>query len=59
MGPEQLTDEDKSKDLFFRKVAEVAEEMIAAHGREFAMGTLVLAARFIAENKSLQTAPSH
>ncbi len=27
--------------------------MIAAHGRDFAMGVLVLAARFIAENKPL------
>lgn len=27
--------------------------MIAAHGKDFAMGTLILAARFIAEGKPL------
>jgi hypothetical protein len=34
-------------------VAELAEAMIAAHGRDFAIGTLVLAAKFIAEGKPL------
>ena len=47
----QLTPEEQSKDQFFRKVAEVAEQMVAAHGKDFAMGTLVLAARWIAENR--------
>jgi hypothetical protein len=47
----QLTDEDRSKDEFFVKLAHVAEAMIAAHGKDFAMGALVLAARFIAEEK--------
>jgi hypothetical protein len=28
--------------------------MIAAHGKDFAMGTLVLAARWIAEGKSFE-----
>ena len=49
----ELSDEDRSKDVFYDKVAELANAMIAAHGNEFAMGTLVLAARFIAEGKSL------
>jgi hypothetical protein len=46
-------EEDRSKDAFFAEVAKVAEAMIARHGREFAIGTLVLAAKFIAEGRSL------
>jgi hypothetical protein len=45
-------DDDASKDLFFQEVGAIADRMIAAHGKDFAMGTLVLAARWIAENKS-------
>jgi hypothetical protein len=45
------TAEDLSKDRFFERVAVLAQEMIDAHGREFTMGTLVLAARFIADGK--------
>ena len=52
-GPMELSEEDKSKDDFFLQVAEVAEAMIARHGKEFAMGTLVLSAKFIAEGKPL------
>jgi hypothetical protein len=48
-----MTDEDKSKDRFFERVGELAEEMIAAHGKDFTMGTLILAVRFIAEGKPL------
>lgn len=46
--------EAESKDHFFAKVGEVADEMIEAHGKDFAMGTLVLAARWIAEGKSFK-----
>jgi hypothetical protein len=46
--------EVESKDHFFVAVGEVADEMIAAHGKDFAMGTLVLAARWIAEGKSFK-----
>jgi hypothetical protein len=53
-----MTDEDTSKDRFFERVGELAEEMIAAHGKEFAMGTLVLAARFIVEGKPLGRRPA-
>ena len=49
----ELSEEDKSKDDFFIQIAEVAEAMIARHGREFAMGVLVLSAKFIAEGKPL------
>jgi hypothetical protein len=48
-----MTEEGESKDRFFERVGELAEEMIAAHGKEFTMGTLLLAARFIAGGKPL------
>ena len=44
-------DEDASKDRFFESAGELAQEMIAAHGKDFAMGVLILTARFIAEGK--------
>jgi hypothetical protein len=47
-----MTEDAESKDRFFSEIGAVAERMIAAHGKDFAMGTLVLAARWIAENKS-------
>ena len=52
-GCSQLSEEDRSKDEFFVKLAQVAEAMVAAHGKDFAMGALVLTARFIAEGKPL------
>jgi len=48
-----VNEEDTSKDRMFERLGLLAEEMIAAHGKDFAMGTLVLAARFIAEDKPL------
>ena len=47
----RLTAEEESKDRFFRELAELSERMIEAHGKNFSMGALILAARFIAENK--------
>jgi hypothetical protein len=52
-----MTDEDASKDRFFAEAGALADKMIAAHGKEFAMGTLVLAARWIAEGKSFANRP--
>jgi hypothetical protein len=52
-APVELSEEDKSKDAFFVQLAQITEAMIARHGREFAMGTLVLSARFVAENRPL------
>jgi hypothetical protein len=49
--PGTSADEDASKDRFFERTGELAEEMIAAHGKDFAMGVFILAARFIAEGK--------
>ena len=46
-----LTPEEQSKDDFFQRIARIGEEMIAAHGREFATGAFVLAARWISEGK--------
>ena len=51
--PEAMTEEQKSKDKFFVQLARITEEMIAVHGKEFAMGTLVLSARFVAEDRPL------
>ncbi|WP_291684651.1 hypothetical protein [Bradyrhizobium sp.] len=48
-----MSEEDKSKDAFFVQLAGIAEAMIGKHGKDFAMGTLVLTARFIAEGKPL------
>ena len=51
------SDEDASKDRFFARVGDLAEDMIAAHGKDFAMGVLILAARFIAEGKPVGRGP--
>ena len=48
-----LDAEQVSKDRFFERLAEIAREMDAAHGKDFAMGALVLCARWLAENKHL------
>jgi len=47
-----MSDDEAAKDRFFAEVGAIADKMIAAHGKDFAMGTLVLAARWIAEGKS-------
>lgn len=54
-----LSPEDLSKDAFFTRIAEISQEMIGAHGKDFAMGTLVLAARWIADNKIAAAKPPH
>jgi hypothetical protein len=56
--PVELSAEDRSKDAFFAQVAEIAEAMITRHGKDFAIGTMVLAAKFIAEGKPLVTRSS-
>lgn len=47
----ELTADEQSKDAFFQRIAMIGEEMIAAHGREFATGAFVLAARWIGEGR--------
>jgi hypothetical protein len=49
----ELSDEERSKDAFFVQIAEIAEAMIARHGRDFAIGAFLLSAKFIAEGKPL------
>jgi hypothetical protein len=41
--------EPMTKDQFFERLGAIGDEMTAAYGKDFAMGALVLAARFIAE----------
>ena len=43
----------RSKDAFFVQIAEIAEAMIARHGKDFAIGAFLLSAKFIAEGKPL------
>jgi hypothetical protein len=52
-----MSDDEESKDRFFAEVGAIADRMIAAHGKDFAMGTLVLAARWIAEGKNFSSLP--
>ena len=47
----ELTAEEQSKDAFFQRIALIGEEIIAAHGREFATGAFILAARWISEGR--------
>ncbi|MBX3566999.1 MAG: hypothetical protein KF914_03015 [Rhizobiaceae bacterium] len=47
----QLTPEEQSKDEFFSRLGDLSKEMVASHGKDFSMGALILAARWIAEGK--------
>lgn len=49
--PKRLTQEEESKDEYFRKIAELAQAMIRDHGKDFATGALVLAARWVADGR--------
>lgn len=46
-----LSTDEQSKDRYFQQLAKVAEEMVDEHGKDFAAGALVLAARWVAENR--------
>ena len=48
-----------SKDRFFERLAEISNQMSEAHGRDFAIGALVLAARYIVENSTSAEAPGN
>ena len=52
MNPDASTEEGHSKDQFFAQLATLSDAMIAAHGKDFAMGAMVLAARFVAEGEA-------
>lgn len=46
-----LTAEEESKDRYFQEIAGIAERMVEEHGKDFAAGAFVLAARWVAENR--------
>jgi hypothetical protein len=46
-----MNDDHPSKDQFFERLGALADAMVAAYGKEFAMGAMILAARFIAEGR--------
>lgn len=46
-----MSGEYPTKDQFFERLGAIGDAMVTAYGKDFAMGALVLAARFIAENK--------
>ena len=48
--------ETASKDAFFQQLADISNAMSVAHGKDFAMGALVLAARFLAEGEARERA---
>ncbi len=47
-----MNDDQASKDRFFEQLGVLSDAMVVAHGKDFAMGALVLAARYIAEAES-------
>jgi hypothetical protein len=52
------TEESRSKDEFYRQLSLLTDAMSAKHGRDFTVGTLILAARFIVQGKELGAASS-
>jgi hypothetical protein len=46
-----MNEQYPSKDQFFERLGSLADAMIAAYGKDFAMGAMILAARFVAEGK--------
>jgi hypothetical protein len=52
-----MNDAQTSKEQFFERLGAVADEMIEAYGKDFALGALILTARFVAEGKGPGDAP--
>lgn len=50
-GSQTLSKEEQSKDAYFKRIAAIGGEMIEEHGKDFATGAFVLAARWISEGK--------
>ena len=46
-----MNDDHLTKNQFFERLGALADEMIAAYGKDFAMGAMILTARFIAEGR--------
>jgi hypothetical protein len=53
-----ISHEDERKDEYFQRLAVISEEMVKELGRDFAMGALVLAARYIAERNAAKPSAS-
>ncbi|UEM24344.1 hypothetical protein JL100_032475 (plasmid) [Skermanella mucosa] len=51
MTEQSTPDEQASKDEFFKRIADLSQEMTAVHGEDFTIGALILGARYIAEKK--------
>lgn len=49
---EQLSAEEQSKDKYFTQLSTISSEMIEEHGKDFAMGALVMAAQWIARGQT-------
>lgn len=49
-----LSNAAPNKDVFFERLAAISDDMIRAYGADFAMGALILAARYIAEGRQIQ-----
>ena len=46
---------EPSKDAYFDQLAQISDAMSRSYGKDFAMGALVLAARFIAEKEGRES----
>lgn len=51
-----MTIDASTKEEFFERLGALSDEMIGAYGRDFAMGALILAARFIAQGRPVADA---
>ncbi len=49
---DKLTPEEQSKDKYFTQLSNISADMIEAHGKDFAMGALVMAAQWIARGQT-------
>ena len=49
---EKLTPEEQSKDKYFTQLSSISADMIDDHGKDFAMGALIMAAQWIARGQS-------
>lgn len=54
----ELSEEEISKDKYFSQISSISEAMIKDHGKDFAMGALVMAAQWIAQNKEPREKPA-
>ncbi|MDU9004450.1 hypothetical protein [Sedimentitalea todarodis] len=48
---DKLTPEELSKDKFFGQLSDISAEMVEEHGKDFAMGALIMAAQWLARGQ--------